>query len=180
MAFVVNVRKLLLTHEPGPPQPHFPIAFTPGTRVLDVGCGSGRDLQALIDAGYAAAVDASDEMLREATRRYPALATSLSCDTLPNLPSVLDASYDGIVCPRRSRLTQPRRNRSHPEYHELQLSKPSSLWPCPSLGLVALPYRCCIPVAAVNTLSASAFGRTTVAWAPQLRTHGSISSRLSR
>jgi 2-polyprenyl-3-methyl-5-hydroxy-6-metoxy-1,4-benzoquinol methylase len=81
------------------PARHFPIAFTPGSRVLDVGCGSGRDLQALLDAGYdARGIDATQEMLREAKNNYPTLATRLTCDTLPNLSSVADASYDGILC----------------------------------------------------------------------------------
>jgi SAM-dependent methyltransferase len=37
-------------------------------------------------------------MLREAKANYPALTTRLTCDTLPNLSSVADASYDGILC----------------------------------------------------------------------------------
>jgi 2-polyprenyl-3-methyl-5-hydroxy-6-metoxy-1,4-benzoquinol methylase len=37
-------------------------------------------------------------MLRQAEAQYPALATRLTCDTLPNLASVPDASYDGILC----------------------------------------------------------------------------------
>jgi SAM-dependent methyltransferase len=34
------------------PARHFPAAFTPDSRVLDIGCGSGRDLNALLDASY--------------------------------------------------------------------------------------------------------------------------------
>jgi SAM-dependent methyltransferase len=56
---------------PGIAARFFPVAFTPGSRILDLGCGSGRDLKALIDAGYdAAGVDACDDMLREAKARY--------------------------------------------------------------------------------------------------------------
>jgi 2-polyprenyl-3-methyl-5-hydroxy-6-metoxy-1,4-benzoquinol methylase len=81
------------------PARHFAIAFTPGSRILDIGCGSGRDLQALLDAGYdATGIDATQEMLRQAKANYPTLATRLTRDTLPNLASVTDAAYDGILC----------------------------------------------------------------------------------
>jgi 2-polyprenyl-3-methyl-5-hydroxy-6-metoxy-1,4-benzoquinol methylase len=81
------------------PARHFAAAFTPGSRILDIGCGSGRDLQALLDAGYDAdGIDATQEMLGQAKTTYPNLSTRLTCDTLPNLASVLDASYDGILC----------------------------------------------------------------------------------
>ena len=81
------------------PARHFSVAFTAGSRVLDVGCGSGRDLKDLLDAGYeAAGVDACDDMLREAKTRYPTLTHKLGIDTLPNLSTVPDASRDGVLC----------------------------------------------------------------------------------
>src|SRR5690242_7014889 len=53
----------------------FAIAFPSGSRVLEVGCGSGRDLNALLDARYiAAGIDASEAMIRQAERRFPQLA----------------------------------------------------------------------------------------------------------
>ena len=84
---------------------YFALAFPPGSRVLDIGCGSGRDLHALLAAGYdAQGVDASDEMLREAAGRYPDLQGRLQKDALPALETVQDASadrktgLDGLVC----------------------------------------------------------------------------------
>ncbi|MBE7503529.1 MAG: methyltransferase domain-containing protein [Verrucomicrobiales bacterium] len=83
----------------------FALAFPAGSRVLDIGCGSGRDLHALLAAGYdAQGVDASEEMLREAAGRYPDLQGRLQKDALPALETVQDASadrktgLDGLVC----------------------------------------------------------------------------------
>jgi ubiquinone/menaquinone biosynthesis C-methylase UbiE len=77
----------------------FPQSFTPGSRVLDVGTGSGRDVAALIAAGYDAhGVDASEGMLAAARDRFPDLAGRFHKDTLPQLPSVPDASQDGLLC----------------------------------------------------------------------------------
>jgi 2-polyprenyl-3-methyl-5-hydroxy-6-metoxy-1,4-benzoquinol methylase len=35
-----------------PVERYFALAFTPGARVLDVGCGSGRDAARLLNSGY--------------------------------------------------------------------------------------------------------------------------------
>ena len=43
-------------------------------------------------------ISPDEEMLREATGCYPALANKLSSDGLPNLSHVDDASCDGILC----------------------------------------------------------------------------------
>jgi 2-polyprenyl-3-methyl-5-hydroxy-6-metoxy-1,4-benzoquinol methylase len=77
----------------------FPVSFPPGSRVLDVGCGSGRDVNALIEAGYeATGVDGSESMLREAASRYPSLGGRMTVDSLPLLASIPDGVYDGILC----------------------------------------------------------------------------------
>jgi len=78
---------------------YFHEVFGTAGRILDVGCGSGRDLQALVEAGFEAeGVDACEALLAEAKRRYPALASRLRRDSLPDLGTVPDASFDGILC----------------------------------------------------------------------------------
>jgi SAM-dependent methyltransferase len=77
----------------------FPIAFPPGTRVLDLGCGSARDLNELLQRGHAAVgIDASAEMIRQAASRFPQVADKLTLDHLPELQTVPDGSFDGVVC----------------------------------------------------------------------------------
>lgn len=78
---------------------HFSEVFEPRCRVLDVGCGSGRDLRALLDAGFdGEGIDACEQLLDEAKRRYPELLNRLRRDSLPDLGTVADASFDGILC----------------------------------------------------------------------------------
>ena len=73
--------------------------FGTGARILDVGCGSGRDLQALVEAGFdAEGVDATAALLDEARRRHPGLANRMRRDSLPELATVADASLDGVLC----------------------------------------------------------------------------------
>ena len=60
---------------------YFQEVFGIGGRVLEVGCGSGRDLQALVEAGFdAEGVDACAALLAEAGSRFPALAPRLRQD----------------------------------------------------------------------------------------------------
>ncbi len=68
-----------------------------GTEVLDIGCGSGRDLARLRRAGFkVTGVDASGAMLAEARARHPELKEALIESALPDLPGVRGPF--GLIC----------------------------------------------------------------------------------
>jgi SAM-dependent methyltransferase len=77
----------------------FSVAFARGSRVLDLGCGSGRDLNVLCEAGYDAfGVDASNEMVTESRGLFPALAGKIRQDELPQLTTIPDQDCEGVLC----------------------------------------------------------------------------------
>ena len=66
----------------------------PGGRILDAGCGSGRDSLAFLEAGYQVdAFDASEEICRIASER---LGFPVACRRFEDLEG--EAEYDGIWC----------------------------------------------------------------------------------
>ena len=63
---------------------HSMIRHLEGKKVLQIGCGSGRDASFLLDSGFdVRAVDASAAMADEATRLHPELHGRVSCEALP-------------------------------------------------------------------------------------------------
>jgi SAM-dependent methyltransferase len=70
--------------------------FVPGT-TADIGCGSGREVAWLSQAGYPTiGHDASAGLLDEARRRYPALDFRRA--TLPDLAGIADGSFENVLC----------------------------------------------------------------------------------
>ncbi len=64
---------------------------------LDIGCGSGRDLQWLINQGFdARGVDASQGLIHQSKGNHPNL--DIKHDALPGLKSVEDNSCDNLLC----------------------------------------------------------------------------------
>lgn len=77
----------------------FAVAFPQGSRVLDVGAGSGRDLQALRAAGYDAhGIEPSQPLRDAALSAFPALAGRLSAGQLPQLNNPTGELFDGVLC----------------------------------------------------------------------------------
>ncbi len=71
--------------------------FLPGSAVLDIGSGSGRDVGWLINQGFRAeGVDASLGLLNEARLANPNAV--FRQDSLPRLESISDSSVDNILC----------------------------------------------------------------------------------
>ncbi len=72
---------------------------SPGSAILDVGCGGGHNAAALRRLGYdVTAVDAVPEMLREAERLFPELHGRLDEGWLPALPRLRPNGFDGVLC----------------------------------------------------------------------------------
>ena len=77
---------------------YFSQAFPqPGSRILDIGCGTGRDLRALIAAGYkASGIEPVDELREQAILNHPELSDCLKPGALPGYTE--EKKYDGILC----------------------------------------------------------------------------------
>ncbi len=74
------------------------MCFAEGARLLDVGCGSGRDADFLARMGYdVLAVDASEAMLQVAQDTFESLIDRCRCVSIPDgLPQLKGARFDGI------------------------------------------------------------------------------------
>lgn len=78
---------------------HARTVFPPGGRILEVGFGSGRDLQALLDEGFdMEGVDACEGFLIDAIQQRPHFRGRVGLDRLPELSTVADGSFDGVLC----------------------------------------------------------------------------------
>jgi SAM-dependent methyltransferase len=77
----------------------FPLAFANNARVLDIGCGSGRDLAALKAKGYDAyGLEPSTGLREAALARHPELSGRIADSALPSLGTPFDGAFDGILC----------------------------------------------------------------------------------
>lgn len=82
-----------------PLAPFLPTLFPVGCRVLDIGCGSGRDLALLRSMGCMAdGLEPSDAMRAQAVTLHPELAGHLHAGGLPDTRLPLHARYDVVVC----------------------------------------------------------------------------------
>jgi SAM-dependent methyltransferase len=78
---------------------HFESAFAPGARVLDVGCGKGRDVVALLDMGFDAyGIEPNDAMRARAIERHPRLASRVAAASLPDIGQPFGGGFDAVVC----------------------------------------------------------------------------------
>lgn len=82
-----------------PVERYFTAAFAVGSRVLDVGCGSGRDLARLLALGYDGYGIEPSSALREcAVAAHPELSGRIADESLPQLGQPFAGQFDGIVC----------------------------------------------------------------------------------
>lgn len=77
----------------------FEATFVAGSRVLDVGCGKGRDLVALLDMGFDAyGVEPHDAMRAQALARDARVEDRIAAASLPDLGQPFGGGFDGLVC----------------------------------------------------------------------------------
>jgi len=78
---------------------YFALAFPPGAEILDIGAGSGRDMDALIREEYEAyGVEPSRRLRELASENFPRLSGRIFSGALPGLAADIDRKFDGVLC----------------------------------------------------------------------------------
>jgi 2-polyprenyl-3-methyl-5-hydroxy-6-metoxy-1,4-benzoquinol methylase len=78
---------------------HFVDAFSKGGRILDIGCGSGRDLAVLHQLGFDCyGVDPTPEFVAIAQHTHPELVGRIALGELPDLKIPFHGDFDGVLC----------------------------------------------------------------------------------
>jgi len=77
----------------------FATSFRPQSKLLDIGCGSGRDLACLSKQGHDVyGVDATPEMVIVAQSLHPELMGRIQQASLPDCDPPFNGDFDGVLC----------------------------------------------------------------------------------
>lgn len=78
---------------------HMAMAFAGCTTVLDIGCGSGRDMRSLQGLGFLVdGIDPCETFVKHAISQKGPYDSSITVDSLPELATISDGAYDGVLC----------------------------------------------------------------------------------
>ena len=78
---------------------HFSTSFTAGGRILDIGCGSGRDLAELSRQGFQPyGIDGTKQFVHLAQEYHPELRDRVTYGLLPDFPVPFGGEFDGVLC----------------------------------------------------------------------------------
>jgi 2-polyprenyl-3-methyl-5-hydroxy-6-metoxy-1,4-benzoquinol methylase len=84
---------------PSPLAHRFAKSFSSGGRILDIGCGSGRDLAQLHKQGFQPyGVDGTEVFVQLAQMLHPELKGRVVQGLLPDLPTPFGGEFDGVLC----------------------------------------------------------------------------------
>ena len=82
-----------------PVEQYFSMAFPDCARVLDVGCGSGRDLARLVARNYDAfGIEPAVNLRAAAVSHHPELSDRIASGSLPDQLNAFGGSFDGVLC----------------------------------------------------------------------------------
>jgi len=77
----------------------FQCAFKTSSKLLDIGCGSGRDLALLVRLGYDCfGLDATPEFVELSQTLHPELKGKIVQGALPDFDPPFGGQFDGILC----------------------------------------------------------------------------------
>ena len=77
----------------------FQDAFKTNSKLLDIGCGSGRDLALLVSFGHDCfGLDATPEFVELSQKLHPELKGKIAEASLPNFAPPFGGQFDGILC----------------------------------------------------------------------------------
>ncbi len=99
--YMAHAREVAQRYEAAPSSlaARFNSAFAPGGRILDIGCGSGRDLAELDRQGFLPyGIDGTPEFVELAQEYHPELRGRIAQGLLPDFSVPFGGEFDGVLC----------------------------------------------------------------------------------